>query len=129
MSNSQSSASRIQDAQESLTDLIVDSIQDIKGKKIVKLDLRDLDDRPADFFIVCEGDSSVQVKAIADNISKRAKGELGMTPSHVEGTSEARWVLVDFFDVVVHIFHPEAREYYQVEDLWNDAQTTEYEDL
>ena len=129
MSNSQSSASRIQETQEGLTDLIIDSIQDIKGKNIIKLDLRDLDDRPADFFIICEGDSSVQVKAIADNISKRAKEELGMPPSHVEGSSGARWILVDFFDVVVHIFHPEAREYYQVEDLWNDAHSTEYEDL
>lgn len=129
MSITQSRASEVQDPQQDLSDLIVDSIQDIKGKNIVKMDLRHLDDRPADYFIVCEGDSSVQVKAIADNISKRAKQELAMYPSNVEGASGAKWILVDFFDVVAHVFHPEAREYYQVEELWNDAHTTEYEDL
>lgn len=129
MSNSQKSVSTGVGDQESLSDLIVDSIQDIKGKKIVKLDLRHLDDRPADYFIVCEGDSSVQIRAIAENISKRAKEELSMPPNHIEGKTGSNWILVDFFDVVAHVFHPEARAYYQVEDLWNDAHSTEYEDL
>ncbi|MDX1685548.1 MAG: ribosome silencing factor [Saprospiraceae bacterium] len=129
MSKTQSSVSSVVEDQENLNDLIVDSIQDIKGKNIVKLDLRHLEDRPADYFIVCEGESSIQVKAIAENISQRAKEELSVRPSHVEGKQGARWILVDFFDVVAHIFHPEAREYYQVEELWNDAHTTEYNDL
>ena len=64
-----------------MTDLIIDSIQDIKGKHIVKMDLREIDEAPADFFIVCEGDSSTQVSAIARNINKRVKDELGIRAS------------------------------------------------
>ena len=114
---------------ETLSDLVVDCIQDIKGKNIIKLDLRHLDDSPADFFIVCEGDSSVQMRSIANNVSKRVKTEMSMPATHTEGTADAMWILVDFFDVVVHIFHPEARTYYQIEELWNDAHSFEYEDL
>ena len=114
---------------EILSDLIVDCIQDIKGKGIVKLDLRHLDDRPADYFIICEGESSVQMRSIANNVAKRVKTEMSMPANHTEGTSDSMWVLVDFFDVVVHIFHPEARSYYQIEELWNDAHSFEYEDI
>ena len=129
LNNHQSKGLEDADNKESLSNLIVDSIQDIKGKRIVKLDLRHLDDRPADFFIVCEGESSVQVRAIANNISRRAKTELSFRASHVEGMDNCTWVLVDFFDVIAHVFHPEAREFYQIEELWNDAHTTEYEDI
>ncbi len=114
---------------EALNDLIIDSIRDIKGKKIMKLDLRHLDDAPTDFFIICEGESTVQVKSIADNIYLRMKKETDNLPSHFEGTAGARWVLVDYFNIVVHVFHPEAREFYQLEELWSDAIITEYKDL
>ncbi len=112
-----------------LNNLIIDSIQDIKGKKIVKLDLRHLDDAPTDFFIICEGESTVQVKSIADNIYRRIKREGNTLPTHFEGTQTSRWVLVDYFVTVVHVFHPEAREFYQLEELWSDAIVTEYDDL
>lgn len=114
---------------ESLNELIVDSILDIKGKKIVKLDLRKLGDTPTDFFILCEGDSNTQVKAIAENIRKRVKEELGIVPAHTEGMQNALWVLVDYFDVIVHIFHPEKRAFYDLEGLWSDAAFTEYDSL
>ncbi len=110
-------------------DLIVDSIQDIKGKNIVKLDLRHLEDAPTDFFIICEGESTVQVKSIADNVYGRLKKEASMLPTHFEGAKTSRWVLVDYFDIVVHVFYPEARSFYQLEELWSDAIVTEYEDL
>lgn len=112
-----------------LNSLIIEAIQDVKGKNIVKLDLRHISDAPVDYFIVCEGESSTQVKAISDNISKKVKEELDTRPSFVEGTSQAHWVLVDYFDTVVHVFHPETRAYYQLEDLWNDAKTTQYQSL
>ena len=105
------------------------SIQDIKGKHIVKLDLRQLDDAPTDFFIICEGDSSTQVKAISDNINVRLKREGNTFASHVEGTQSALWVCMDYFTTVVHIFHPEKRAFYQLENLWSDAIVTEYESL
>ena len=91
--------------------------------------MRQLDDAPTDFFIICEGDSNTQVKAISDNVHKRAKQEAAQRPSHVEGTNSARWVCMDYFNVVVHIFHKEAREFYELEQLWSDAETTEYANL
>lgn len=115
--------------EEVLIDLIVDSIQDIKGKHIVKLDLTGLEDAPASFFIICEGDSNTQIRSISQNIYKRVKEDLGLFPNHIEGMMDSRWVLVDFFDTVVHIFHPETRNYYNLEGLWNDAEVVEYEDL
>ena len=114
---------------DNLTDLIIDCIQDIKGKNIVKLDLRQLDEAPADYFIVCEGESTTQINAIANNIEKRLKEEMSLRPSHVEGKSNAHWVLVDYFDVIVHVFYPETREFYEIEDLWSDAIFTNYENI
>jgi ribosome-associated protein len=114
---------------EAMNDLIVDAIQDVKGKNIVKLDLRQLKERPTDFFIICEGDSIVQVRAIADRVRSRVKEETGRRPGHLEGGTNSVWVLVDYFDIVVHIFHPEMREFYALEALWSDAQTTNYPDL
>ena len=114
---------------DALNDLIIDSIQDIKGKNIVKLDLRILGDGPADYFIICEGTSSTQVKAISDNIQKRVKEELGVYPNHVEGTRNALWICMDYFNTVVHIFHPESRTFYELEDLWSDAKVTQYDSL
>jgi ribosome-associated protein len=114
---------------EALNDLIIDSIQDIKGKNIVKLDLRQLDDAPTDFFIICEGTSTTQVKSIADNIYKRLKDEVGNMPLHVEGQQSAHWICLDYFDIVVHVFYPDTRAFYQLEDLWSDAMFTEFGNL
>ena len=107
--------------------LIIDSIQDIKGKNIVRLDLRALDDAPTDYFVICEADSSTQMRAISSNVYKRLKQEARLLPNHVEGEQGSRWILVDYFDTVVHIFHPEAREFYELEELWSDAEFTNYE--
>lgn len=109
--------------------LIVESIQDIKGKNIALLDLTDLDEAPTDFFIICEGDSNTQVKAITDNIYKRLKEEGHTLPSHYEGTREATWVCLDYFTTVVHCFHKEKRAFYQLESLWSDAKYTEFDNL
>lgn len=114
---------------EALNALIIDSIQDIKGKNIVKLDLRHLDDAPTDFFIICEGDSNTQVKAIADNVYMRLKKEGYTLPSHYEGQQNALWVLLDYFSTVVHVFYKETRQFYELEDLWGDAIFTEYDNL
>ncbi len=114
---------------ESLNELIIDSIQDIKGQNIVKLDLRQLEDAPADFFIICEGESNTQVRAISENVHRRLKEEARTLPSHMEGTRTALWVCLDYFSTVVHVFHPESRTYYELEELWGDAAFTEYESL
>jgi len=112
-----------------LNSLIVDAIQDIKGKNIIKLDLRKIGDAPADFFIICEGDSSTQVRAISQHVSKKVAFELGMQPAKIEGANSASWVLVDYFNTIVHVFYPETREFYDIEDLWSDADALVYENI
>jgi ribosome-associated protein len=114
---------------EEFNDLIIESIQDIKGKNLIKLDLREVEDAPTDFFIICEGDSTTQVKAISDNIQKRLKYEAGTFASHVEGERSAQWICLDYFNTVIHVFYREAREYYELEQLWSDAKFTEYQSL
>ena len=114
---------------EAFNDFVIECIQDIKGKNIVKLDLRQLDEAPTDFFIVCEGDSAIQVKSIADNVYIRLKNEYGIISEHFEGQRNATWILLDYFNVVVHVFHPESRAFYELEDLWSDAIFTEYQNL
>jgi len=107
--------------------LIVDAIQDIKGRDIVALDLRKLGDATADYLIVCEGTSSTQVSSIADNVIKKVAEATGEWPAHVEGMRNARWVLVDYVNTVLHVFHQEARDYYRLEELWSDGIVCKYE--
>ncbi|MGE0439398.1 MAG: ribosome silencing factor [Gemmatimonadales bacterium] len=91
----------------------------LKAREILALDLRGLSDA-ADFFIVASGTSDAHVRGIADSVLERL-GRLGLHPHHVEGLPTGRWALLDFVDFVVHVFHPEARAFYQLERLWNDA--------
>jgi ribosome-associated protein len=111
---------------EQLNQLIVEGIQDKKGKNIVQLDLRNLGDAPTDFFIICEGDSNTHVKAISDSIYKKVKESLETMPTHMEGSTNAKWILMDYFNTVVHVFYPETREFYEIEQLWSDAKMTEF---
>ncbi|MEQ1745805.1 MAG: ribosome silencing factor [Saprospiraceae bacterium] len=114
---------------ERLNHFIIEGIRDKKGKKIVLLDLRRLGDAPADFFIICEGDSSTHIKAISDSIYKKVKEEALTMPSHTEGSQNARWVLMDYFNTMVHVFYPETREFYDIEQLWSDADATEFAEI
>jgi ribosome-associated protein len=114
---------------ENLNQAIIEGIRDKKGKNIIQLDLRKLGDAPADYFIICEGDSSTHVKAISDSIYKKVKDELGTAPTHTEGSSSATWVLMDYFNIVVHVFHPETRHFYELENLWSDADITEFGEI
>ncbi|MEE9373296.1 MAG: ribosome silencing factor [Saprospiraceae bacterium] len=112
-----------------LNDTIVSSIQDIKGKKIILMDLRKIDEAPTDYFIICEGDSTTQIKAISDSIQKKVFEELQIKPNHREGLTESKWVLVDYFNTIVHVFYPETRKYYDLEDLWSDSKFEYFEDM
>lgn len=112
-----------------LNQQIIESIQEIKGRNIVKLDLRRLNESPADVFIICEGTSTTQVKAISDNVQRRVRERMNVAPSNVEGERNALWICIDYFNIVVHVFHPEARIFYELEDLWGDATITEYDSL
>lgn len=112
-----------------LADLIVDAIQDIKGDHIVKIDLRKVPDAPANFFIICEAESTVKINAIANNIHKRVREDLGLKPGHMEGGPSAKWILVDYFSTIVHIFYPETRAFYDLEGLWSDGVVTTYDSI
>lgn len=115
--------------EQELNDLIIDAIQDIKGKNIIKLDLSELHDAPTNTFIICEGESTTQVKAISENIKLRLKKELGEFPVNSEGQESSTWICIDYFNTVIHIFYPDTRKFYELEELWSDARFTEYQDL
>ena len=90
-----------------------------KALDITVLDIRDVSIL-ADYFVICSGSSSTQVKSIADEIKKRMR-EIGYVLDHVEGYKEEKWILLDYLDVVVHVFHTREREFYNLEKLWGDA--------
>jgi len=94
-----------------------------KARDPVALDLRDLDG-VCDYFFICSGSSEVQVKAIADHVDELLRAR-GARPWHVEGLEGRRWVLLDYVEVVVHVFHEKTREYYMLDRLWGDARSVE----
>jgi len=110
---------------EILVQKIVSLIRNKKGFDIKVLDLKDLT-AIADYFIICSGSATMQVKAIADEVDKKLR-EQGIKCYHREGYDTLNWVLLDYFDVVVHIFRGESREYYNLEKIWGDALITEIE--
>lgn len=103
---------------------IIAGIEDVKGKEITILDLREIENTVCDYFIICEGSSNTQVNAIVNSIQKKVSKELKDNPWHVEGSDNAEWVLMDYVNVVVHVFQKQIRTYYDIESLWGDAKTT-----
>ena len=93
---------------------------DVKAVGLVELDLRDVLGY-TDYFIVCSGNSDRQTRAIHDRIHEGMKKDHGILPRRVEGTAEGRWILMDYLDAVVHVFTPDAREFYRLEQLWGEA--------
>jgi ribosome-associated protein len=109
-----------------IADLVVHGIQEKKGNDIVRLDLRNIQSSVTDYFVICHADSSTQIKAIADSIEKEVYKSLKKDPWRKEGLENAEWVLLDYFDVVVHIFRTDKRDFYAIEDLWGDAEVKNY---
>lgn len=110
-----------------LVDAIVRGIQEVKGKEIRIIDLRNIQNAVTDFFVICHGTSDTQVEAIAREVEKHVFKDLKDEALHREGLKKSEWVLLDFFDVVVHIFKEEARHFYNLEKLWADADVKEVE--
>lgn len=106
---------------------IISAIRQKKGENIVSLDLRKIQEAVADFFIVCEASSNVQVRAIADAIETEVKKHTGELPYHNEGYQALQWVLIDYVNIVVHIFQPETRKFYKLEEMWNDGDHIQHE--
>ena len=103
---------------------ILGGIEDVKGKEIKILDLRAIENTVCDYFIICEGTSNTQVNAIVNYIQKKVSKTLKDHPWHIEGSDNAEWVLMDYVNVVVHVFQKHIRQYYDIESLWGDAKTT-----
>ena len=104
-----------------LVNTIVDCIDNLKGENIIILDLKKIDNAVSEYFIICSGNSSTQVGAIAANVEKKVRNEIKERPIHIEGTQNAQWVLMDYGNVVVHVFLKGIREYYDLESMWGDA--------
>jgi len=103
-----------------LAKAIADLAADKKAIDLIELDVADILDY-TDRFIICSGNTDRQTKAIADGVQEGLKKDHGIMPRRIEGLPEARWILMDYLDVVVHVFTPEAREYYRLEQLWGEA--------
>ena len=109
---------------ETLVQTIIKGIQEKKGSNIVVADLHGIDGTICNNFIVCQGNSPTQVEAIAESVGDMARMELQERPAHVVGLENAQWVAMDYTDVLVHIFLPDVRQYYDLEHLWEDAKLT-----
>ena len=107
--------------QNMLKDVVVEAIKEKKGEEIVVLDLNNLQQSIADYFIICHGNSNTQVDAIADFIERQTRTEIKEHAIHVEGTENSQWILLDYGNVVVHVFQEPFRRFYNLEDLWADA--------
>lgn len=108
-------------------DCIVSAIQEKKGKRVVSMELETLPNAVCSHFVVCSADSTTQVDAIAQNIEHRMQTDLHERAYRTAGYENALWIVLDYVDVVVHIFQTEQREFYQLEALWADAHTTHHE--
>lgn len=107
--------------------LIIKGIEEVKGNHISILDLRAIENTVCDYFIICDGTSNTHVNAIVGSIQKTVSKAIKDKPWHVEGQDNAEWILMDYVNVVVHVFQKHIREYYDIEGLWGDAKVTEIE--
>jgi ribosome-associated protein len=112
-----------------LVESVVKGIFEKKGQNVLKVDLRKLENRITDYFIICHGSSKTQVDSISYSVEEVVRKEAGEKPLHVEGLENCFWVLIDYGDVIVHIFQEESRNFYSLESLWADARIDVLEDL
>ncbi|MFD1316927.1 ribosome silencing factor [Namhaeicola litoreus] len=108
---------------------IIKGIEEVKGQNITLLDLREIENTVCDYFIICDGTSNTQVSAISGSIQKSVSKKLKEKPWHIEGESNAEWILMDYVNVVVNIFQKSTREYYNLEELWGDAKITNFTEV
>ena len=108
----------------SLVDVIVRGMQEKKAENVTVVDLRNIDNAVCDFFVISNANSNTQVNAIADSVQKETLEVLGDKAWHKEGTETAEWILMDYVNVVAHIFQTPTREFYALEELWGDAEIT-----
>ena len=115
--------------QTQLVETIIKGIQEKKGQRIVVADLQHIEGAIARYFIICQGNSPSQVEAVTESIGDFARKDLGEKPATVAGLENAQWVAMDYGDVLVHVFLPDVREFYDLEHLWEDAELIQIPDL
>jgi ribosome-associated protein len=109
-----------------LLEIIIEALQEKKGTNIVSLELAKLPGSICEHFVICTANAHPHVESLFNSVCEEVKKQTGLNVWHTEGLENAEWVLIDYFDVVVHIFQQESREFYQLEDLWADAPLTTY---
>lgn len=112
-----------------LADAIVEGMLEKKGVEIVVMNLSNIKSSICDYFVICHGGSTTQVEALADSIETEVRKKIGEKPWHREGYENAEWILLDYVDVVAHIFHKDTRAFYDLERLWGDAEIKRYKDV
>ncbi len=112
-----------------LVETITKGIQEKKGQRIVVADLANIEGAICNYFVICQGNSPSQVEAITESIGEMARKELNEKPSTIAGLENAQWVAMDYGDVLVHVFLPDVRDYYDLEHLWDDAEITQIPDI
>ena len=108
-----------------LAQLVVEGMQEKKANNVKMLDLRGISNRVCDIFVICEAESTTHVNSIADSVSETVKKKTNEKPFHTEGWENSQWILIDYVNVVAHIFMRETREFYNIEGLWADAKISE----
>jgi ribosome-associated protein len=108
-----------------LADAVVEGILEVKGRNISVLNLKDIHNRVCDYFVICQADSNTQVNAIANSVEEIVKKLTGERPYRKEGFENSEWILIDYVNVVVHVFQTQIRNFYNLESLWADAHVTE----
>jgi|SRR5690606_2591344 len=119
--------SKVVNTSSHITESVIYGMQEKKGNEIVRLDLRNIQSSVADYFVVCHAESSNQVKAIAASVEAEVFKAFNTDPFRVEGLEHGEWILLDYIDVVVHIFKTDKRQYYGIEELWGDAELKYYQ--
>jgi ribosome-associated protein len=105
-----------------LAEIIVKGIEEKKGENITSLNLKNIKATLCDYYIICDANSKTHVEAIVDSIENEVRKAVGLRPHHIEGIQNAEWVLMDYFEIVVHVFLKETRDFYRLESLWADAE-------
>ena len=113
---------------EQLSQIVLKGMQERKAEDIVTLDLRKVNNAVADFFVICSGTSDTHIDSIAESVDTEISLVNGESPWHREGTNNKTWVLLDYVDVVVHVFNKDKRAFYELEELWGDAKITRYKE-
>lgn len=110
-----------------LSDLVVNGMLEKKAENVIVLDMKNVKNAIADFFVICSGNSDTQVDAIADSVEEMVYKSSKQNPWHKEGKENKEWILLDFVDVVVHVFKKDRRDFYALEELWGDADSIQIE--